>query len=135
MDRITKEQRSRNMSRIRGKDTKPEMIVRKYLHANGIRYRLHAKLPGKPDISIAKRKLAIFVNGCFWHAHSNCQYFRWPQTDDDYWRKKIEGNVARDLRNYAELEAAGWRVLVIWECQIKKDCDAVLHNVLEVCRR
>jgi DNA mismatch endonuclease (patch repair protein) len=122
------------MSRIRSKDTKPEIAVRKYLFAHGVRYRLHTRLPGRPDISIAKRKLAIFVNGCFWHAHNDCPYFRWPQARNDYWKGKIEGNIARDIRNYAELEQAGWKVYLIWECQIKKNREATLSNVLEVCK-
>lgn len=93
MDRVTKEQRSLNMSRVHGKDTKPELAVRKYLHANGVRYRLHVSLPGKPDIVIAKRKVAIFVNGCFWHSH-DCGRSKLPLTHREFWKRKIENNVA-----------------------------------------
>ncbi len=128
MDRITKEQRSRNMSRIRGKNTKPEMIVRRYLFSRGLRYRLHAKLPGKPDIVMKQRRVAIFINGCFWHGHNGCKYFRWPQTRTEYWREKIGGNIKRDLRNYTALQDAGWRVLVVWECDIKQNRESVLNN-------
>lgn len=121
MDRITKEHRSWNMSRIRGKDTKPETIVRKYLYSRGIRYRLHAKLPGKPDIAIRKRRTAVFVNGCFWHAHEGCQDFRWPKTRAEFWKAKISTNKIRDMENYAKLSEDGWHVYEVWECNLKKD--------------
>jgi len=116
------------MSRVHGKDTKPEITVRKYLYSNGVRYRLHANLPGKPDISVRKKKLVVFVNGCFWHAH-NCKRFSWPQAHSDFWKKKIEGNVARDNKNYELLEQAGWKVLVIWECELKKDKEKALKKL------
>ena len=114
------EQRSFNMSRIKGKNTKPEMIVRQWLWQNGLRYRLHRKdLPGKPDIVFAGRKKVIFVNGCFWHKH-NCKYFKWPKSNTEFWRQKIEGNVRRDADNFAALTAEGWGYMVIWECEIKE---------------
>ncbi len=118
MDVHTAEQRSRNMSAIRGRDTKPEMRVRSLLHSLGYRYRLHRKdLPGKPDIVLPKYRTAIFVHGCFWHSH-NC---RWgmvtPKTRSEFWTEKRRGTTERDSRNLRALEAAGWRVLVIWECQ------------------
>jgi DNA mismatch endonuclease (patch repair protein) len=130
MDRITKEHRSWNMSRIRGKNTKPEIVVRKYLYANGVRYRLHAKLPGKPDITIAKKNLVIFVNGCFWHAHNNCRNFRWPKTRNKYWRDKIEKNVQRDKTNYDILINKGWKVIVVWECNLNKNSKLTLKEVI-----
>jgi len=132
MDRLDHKHRSWNMSRVHGKNTKPELIVRKYLYANGVRYRLHAKLPGRPDIIVRKKKLAIFVNGCFWHAH-DCKRFSWPQTNVEFWKDKIESNAARDNKNYAQLKAEGWRVFVIWQCQIKNDIDTALEEVLNEC--
>lgn len=109
------------MSQIRGTDTKPEQIVRKYLFSKGLRYRKNVSaLPGKPDIVLPKYRTVIFVHGCFWHKH-DCGRFVWPKSNPDYWRTKIEGNVARDARHRAELEAAGWRVLIVWECELKTD--------------
>jgi DNA mismatch endonuclease, patch repair protein len=111
--------RSRMMSGIRSKDTKPEMIVRRALHKAGFRYRLHdGRLPGKPDIVLPKYRTVIFVHGCFWHGHL-CKDFKWPKSRVEFWRAKIEGNVARDARNLELLERAGWRVAVVWECSIK----------------
>lgn len=116
----TPEQRSRNMSAIRSKDTKPEEIVRKYLFRQGFRYRKNdSRLPGKPDVVLPKYKTVIFVNGCFWHAHEGCKYFVWPKNNSDFWKKKILGNVERDNRNITELKDSGWRVITIWECQLK----------------
>lgn len=113
--------RSRMMAGIRAKDTKPEMIVRRALHKAGFRYRLHVKdLPGKPDIVLAKYKTVIFVHGCFWHGHM-CSKFKWPKTREEWWRKKIEGNVERDRRAVADLEVLGWAVKVHWECEITAD--------------
>ncbi len=120
MDVHSRKQRSYNMSQIKGKDTKPEMIVRKWLWNNGYRYRLHRKdLPGKPDIVFPGRKKAIFVNGCFWHKH-DCKYFKWPKSNKEFWHQKIEGNVKRDAENYSKLVSAGWEYLIIWECELKK---------------
>ena len=108
------------MSRIKEKDTKPEEIVRKYLFSQGFRYRKNDKrLPGKPDIVLPKYKVAVFVNGCFWHKHEGCRYFVWPGSNTEFWKEKIEGTVKRDKRQKAELIAAGWRVLIIWECELK----------------
>ena len=120
-DRLSKEQRSWNMSRIRGKDTRPEMIVRRMLHAMGIRYRLHrASLPGKPDIVLGPRQLVLFVHGCFWHRHPGCREATMPAANRDFWLAKLEGNAARDIRHHAALRKLGWRVAVIWECQTRQ---------------
>lgn len=116
-DKLT---RSYNMSRIKGTNTKPEMLVRKFLFANGFRYRLHdKKLPGKPDIVLPKYKTVIFVNGCFWHGHVNCKYFKLPGTRTEWWKDKIEGNIKNDLKKHTLLMEAGYKVIVIWECEIK----------------
>ncbi len=120
-DRLTKEQRSWNMSRIRSKDTKPEIIVRRLLHAMGVRYRLHrAGLPGKPDIVLGPRRLVIFVHGCFWHRHAGCREATMPSANRDFWEAKLEGNAARDLRHRAALRKLGWRIAVIWECETRQ---------------
>lgn len=119
-DTHSKEVRIRNMSHIRSKDTKPEVTVRKYLFSKGFRYRKNVKtLPGCPDIVLPKYKTVIFVNGCFWHKH-DCPRFVWPSSNEDYWREKIIRNVKRDGDNYEQLEASGWNVYVVWECQLKK---------------
>ncbi len=111
--------RSEVMSRIRGKDTKPELAVRRALWAAGLRYRLHHKrLPGRPDLVFAGRRTVLFVHGCFWHCHEGCVKFRLPKTRTDWWAAKLARNKARDTQVGAELEAAGWRVLVIWECEV-----------------
>ena len=120
-DNHSKEVRSKNMSHIRSKDSKPEEIVRKYLFSQGFRYRKNdRRLPGKPDIVLSKYKTVIFVNGCFWHKH-DCKRFFWPKTNEGYWRPKILGNVARDLHNYELLNNMGWNVLVVWECELKNN--------------
>lgn len=112
--------RSYNMSRIKNKNTKPEILVRKFLFANGFRYRLNVKkLPGKPDIVLPKYKTAIFVNGCFWHRHENCKYFKLPATRTEWWKEKIEGNIKNDTIKHAQLVALGYKVLIFWECEIK----------------
>mgnify|MGYP004557809669 CR=1 FL=1 len=125
-DNHTKEIRSYNMSRIRSKNTKPEEMVRKYLFSQGFRYRKNdTRLPGNPDIVLPKYKTVIFVNGCFWHKHENCKYFVWPKTNEDFWRTKISANVSRDQENIKLLSELGWNVIVIWECELKKqrfDC-------------
>ena len=111
--------RSYNMSRIKGKDTKPEMLVRRYLHAHGFRYRLHVKdLPGKPDIVLPKYRTVIFVHGCFWH-HHNCKYFVVPKTRTEFWMNKIDGNVANDVKKQQTLQDAGWKIIQLWECELK----------------
>lgn len=117
----TPEQRSYNMSRIHGKNTKPEELVRKYLFSQGFRYRKNdARLPGKPDIVLPKYKTVIFVNGCFWHGHEGCKYFVWPKNNEDFWKEKIGGNIQRDSRNHQLLTEQGWNVITIWECELKK---------------
>ncbi len=109
------------MSQIKGKNTKPEEMVRKYLFSQGFRYRKNVRdLPGKPDIVLPKCKTCIFVNGCFWHKHEGCKYFVWPKNNAEFWRKKITGNAERDLRQQGELHSLGWKVIVIWECELKK---------------
>ena len=114
------ETRSYNMSRIKGKDTKPEMIVRKFLFSKGFRYRLHVKsLPGKPDIVLPKYKTVIFIHGCFWHGHDGCKYFVVPKSRTEWWLNKIIGNISNDNRNNELLKLEGWRVLIIWECDLK----------------
>ncbi|MBZ9726356.1 very short patch repair endonuclease [Mesorhizobium sp. CO1-1-11] len=120
----TEAARSVQMSRIRGRDTKPEMRVRKALHAAGLRYRLHAgDLPGKPDLVFRSRRIALFVHGCFWHQHPdpNCKLSRMPKSKIDFWRPKLEGNRLRDEKTRSALEARGWTVVEVWECQIKPD--------------
>lgn len=116
------ETRSFNMSQIKGKNTKPEELVRRYLFSHGFRYRKNVSLlPGKPDIVLPKYKTCIFVNGCFWHKHEGCRYFVWPKNNAEFWKKKITGNVERDLHQQNELRLLGWNVVVIWECELKKD--------------
>ncbi|HEX6982896.1 MAG TPA: very short patch repair endonuclease [Balneolaceae bacterium] len=116
------EVRSYNMSQVKGKDTKPEMLVRKFLHSNGFRYRLHVKdLPGKPDLVLPKYNSVIFVHGCFWHVHEGCKYFKLPQTRTEFWREKLYGNKERDEKNIQKLKEDGWNVIVVWECELKSD--------------
>lgn len=131
MDVHSPKTRSFNMSRIKGKDTKPERILRKWIWENGFRYRLHyKKLPGKPDIVFPGRRKVIFVHGCFWHKH-NCRYFKWPATNTEFWRGKIEGNVERDLNNCKKLESLGWQYLVLWECMINnKGKDDIVDQIV-----
>jgi len=120
MDNHSKEARSKNMSRIRSTNSKPEEIVRKYLFSQGFRYRKNVRtLPGCPDIVLPKYKTVIFVNGCFWHKH-NCPRFVWPSSNEEYWRPKILKNVERDQVSTALLRDAGWNVIVVWECELKK---------------
>ncbi len=121
MDRHSKEVRSYNMSMIKSSDTKPEEMVRKYLFSKGLRYRKNVKtLPGKPDIVLRKYNTIVFVNGCFWHGHENCKYFVMPKSNIEFWEKKISYNVERDKKIYKLLTDAGWNVLTIWECELKK---------------
>lgn len=125
------QKRSYNMSRIKGKNTKPEMVVRKWLWNNGYRYRLHCKdLSGHPDIVFPGRKKVVFVNGCFWHKH-DCKYFKWPKSNVEFWQAKIEANVQRDFDNYAKLSAEGWDHLTIWECELKMKDKSPLWNRLK----
>ena len=121
MDVHDKKTRSYNMSRIKGKNTKPEEIVRKYLFSKGFRYRKNDKrLPGTPDIVLPKYKTVIFVNGCFWHGHEGCKYFVWPNDNADFWKKKIEDNISRDKNVIEMLKRQNWAVIVVWECELKK---------------
>ncbi len=120
MDIHDKKTRSYNMSQIKSKDTKPEEIVRKYLFKQGFRYRKNDKrLPGKPDIVLPKYKTVIFVNGCFWHKHEGCRYFVWPKSNTEFWKDKISKTVERDKKKKMELLNLGWKVKVIWECELK----------------
>lgn len=119
VDIVNWETRSRMMSGIRGKNTKPELLVRKYLHSKGLRFKLHAKgLPGKPDLVFPKYKTVVFVHGCFWHGH-DCPLFKWPTTNINFWRTKILGNQVRFNTQKAMLKSQGWRVIVVYECALK----------------
>ncbi|MGY4537466.1 DNA mismatch endonuclease (patch repair protein) [Mucilaginibacter sp. UYNi724] len=130
----SKETRSYNMSRIKSKDTKPELLVRKFLHKNGFRYRLHVKnMPGKPDIVLPKYKTVIFIHGCFWHGHEGCKYYVVPKTRTEWWLNKIQGNAANDTKAEKALNAAGWRIINLWECELKKiTIDATFSKLLSV---
>ncbi|MBX7252582.1 MAG: very short patch repair endonuclease [Candidatus Promineofilum sp.] len=128
VDKIPKEKRSAVMRRVRSKDTKPELIVRRLAHKMGYRYRLHAKeLPGRPDMVFSKRKKIVFVHGCMWHGHEGCPNNRRPHSRQEYWIPKLEGNKRRDVANMASLNEQGWDVLVIWECEV--------GNVVELAER
>lgn len=117
MDVVDRATRSRMMSGIRGKNTKPELVVRSYLHRSGLRFRLHASLPGKPDLVLPKYRATVFVHGCFWHRHG-CGFTATPSTRTTFWQKKFDANIARDVRVRQQLTEQGWRVFVIWECEI-----------------
>ncbi|MCY4261335.1 MAG: DNA mismatch endonuclease Vsr [Rhodobacteraceae bacterium] len=122
VDRISPEHRSWNMSRIRGKETKPEVVLRSLMHRAGFRYRLYdKKLPGTPDLILPKHNTAIFVNGCYWHRHEGCQKATTPKSNTTFWTKKFEETVERDVRKKSELIESGWRVIVIWECELETD--------------
>ncbi|WP_073075895.1 very short patch repair endonuclease [Sporobacter termitidis] len=121
-DVLTPAQRHKCMSKIKGRDTKPELIVRSWLHQNGYRFRVQkADLPGKPDIVLRKFKLVIFVNGCYWHRHPECKYAATPSTNVEFWEKKFSDNRKRDMQNINNLQKLGWNVLVIWECQVRDE--------------
>ena len=129
MDKLTKEQRHHCMASIRGKNTGPEIMVRKFLFSRGFRYRLnHPRLPGHPDIVMRKYRTCIFVNGCFWHGHDNCRYFVLPKTNTEFWKAKIERNRARDIEEQRKLASMGWHCIMVWECQLKP---AVRKQTLE----
>lgn len=121
VDVVDKATRSRMMSGIQGKNTKPELLVRKYLHGRGLRFRLHAReLPGKPDLVFPKYKAVVFVHGCFWHSHPRCRFAVVPASNVEFWKQKLDGNRMRDQRDETRLKALGWRVLTVWECQLEE---------------
>lgn len=131
-DRLSKERRSWNMSRIGGKNTKPELKLRSMLHRAGYRFRLHRKdLSGRPDIVLPKYKTAIFVHGCYWHRHPGCPKATMPSSNTDFWAEKFEATVARDRKNISEIKKAGWQPLTVWECELEKDPDGVLSEISE----
>lgn len=131
VDKISKEARSYNMSRIRSKDTKPEILVRKYLFSKGLRFRKNDKrYPGSPDIVLPKYKTIVFIHGCFWHLHEGCKYAVMPKSNVDFWKKKLYGNKERDKIIQKELEKMGWNVIIVWECELKKEkCEQTLDNL------
>lgn len=132
MDVHDKKTRSYNMSRIKDKNTRPEEIVRKYLFSKGFRYRKNDKrLPGTPDIVLPKYKTVIFVNGCFWHGHKDCRYFVIPKTNTDFWLNKINTNIERDKRKQEALKELGWNVIVVWECELKKQTKEFALKTIE----
>ena len=129
-DNHTPESRSYNMSRIRYKDTRPEEMVRKELFSQGFRYRKNvAKMPGKPDLVLPKYHTVIFVHGCFWHMH-DCGRFRWPSTNTEYWERKILRNVERDAENKTKLENTGWKVVMVWECELKNHFEKTMKELV-----
>lgn len=122
MDNHSKKERSYNMSQIRAKETSPEVLVRKFLFSKGFRYRKNARnIIGKPDIVLKKYNTVVFINGCFWHGHEGCKYFKPPKSNQEYWFPKIKRNRERDKEVYRKLENEGWKVITIWECELKKD--------------
>ncbi|WPQ63420.1 DNA mismatch endonuclease Vsr [Chitinophaga sancti] len=136
-DVFDKEKRAAIMSKVKQKDTQPELIVRKFLFANGFRFRKNVTtLPGSPDIVLPKYKTAIFVNGCFWHGHKDCRHSNLPSSNREYWEKKVTRNIARDDTNVAKLESLGWRVIIIWTCEIgkKSQKEAFLNDLLNKLR-
>jgi len=129
MDNLTPEQRGRQMARVRGKDTRPEMAVRRLVFSMGYRYRLHdARLPGTPDLVFPGRGKVLFVHGCFWHRHTNCELARLPKSRLDFWLPKLEGNRKRDLKNQRLLRKSGWRIWVVWECELR-DMDKLSRRI------
>ncbi len=131
VDIVDKATRSRMMASIRGRDTKPEMLVRKALHRRGFRFRLHARnVPGRPDLLLPRYRAAIFVHGCFWHRHTGCRYATTPATNPEFWQRKFDSNVERDQRDLKALEAAGWRVAIVWECGFKSIGDGAMADIL-----
>lgn len=136
-DTMTREQRHYCMSRIRGKDTRPEMVVRRWLHSEGFRYSLHSRrLPGCPDIVLRRYHTVIFINGCFWHGHPGCDKFGMPRSNVEFWQEKIRRNKERDAQEVAALEALGWNVIVVWECELSRRArDLTLRNLVDAVRR
>lgn len=129
-DVFSKEKRSEVMSKIRGKNTKYEVLVAKWLHSKGFRYRKNdSRYPGKPDIVLPKYKTVVFIHGCFWHGHDNCKLFKIPKSRTEFWTQKIECNKERDRKNEKLLRDDGWNVIILWECNLRKDLDGVLHNL------
>jgi len=136
MDRLSKEERSLNMSKIKSKDTLPEIRLRKALWRIGYRYRLHYKsLPGKPDIVIPKYKIVIFVHGCFWHRHKNCIEASRPKTNSEYWETKINKNIERDKKHQKEIKKTGYKIIIIWECMVKKDIEENIKLLEKLLRK
>lgn len=133
-DTMSPEERHACMSKVKGKNTKIELVVRKRLFSLGFRYRLYSKdLPGHPDIVLPKYRAVIFVNGCFWHGHKGCKRSSVPETNAEFWRDKIASNQERDQNNYARLSSLGWKVIVIWECELKKSClDATINRIVDL---
>lgn len=135
-DIVSPQKRSSMMSGIKGKDTSPEKQVRKSIFSRGFRYRLHAKdLPGKPDLVFPKYNTVVFVNGCFWHGHSDCHLFRYPKSKQEFWKNKIGGNIARDRKNIDLLLNEGWRIVIIWECTLKGKYRIGTDNVSDLLER
>lgn len=135
-DILSPEKRSWNMSRIKGKDTKPEKIVRSNLFKNGFRFRKNdSRFPGKPDVVLPKYKTVIFVNGCFWHQHSGCKQATMPKSNTEFWEKKLNRNVEKDKENISAIKSMGWNAIVIWECEINKNFEQVMKSVIEEIRR
>ena len=135
-DTLTKEKRSWNMSRIKGKNTKPELLLRSMLHKVGFRFRIHGKrLSGKPDIVLPRYQTVIFVNGCFWHRHQGCKYAYTPKSRQDFWHKKFEATVRRDKEKKENLEQSGWKVLTVWECELQNATNSVVARIVQDIKR
>ena len=138
MDKLTKEQRHRCMSAIKSRNTKPEILVRKFLFSRGFRYRLnHPRLPGHPDLVLRKYRTVIFVNGCFWHGHEECRHYVLPKSNVDFWQRKIERNRARDIEEQHRLASLGWHCITVWECQLKpkvrqQTLDSLVHTLYHI---
>jgi DNA mismatch endonuclease (patch repair protein) len=124
------------MAKIKGKNTKPELLLRSALFQLGLRYRIHVKtMPGKPDIVLAKYKTAIFVHGCFWHYHKDCREGRIPSSNSKFWKEKLERNISKDKMHVEALELAGWNVIVVWECEIEKQLDMTLNKIVSMLKK
>lgn len=135
-DTISKERRSSNMSKIRSKDTSIELRVRKWLYSKDFRYRVNDKrYPGKPDITVSKLRIAIFIHGCFWHGHKVCKYSHESKTRSDYWQKKIEMNIERDKKSEGMLLEMGWEVIIIWECEVNESFDTKMNDLQKTLHR
>jgi DNA mismatch endonuclease (patch repair protein) len=130
-DRLSREERSALMSRIKSRDTGPEIALRRALFGRGLRFRIHRRgLPGKPDIVFVSKRVAVFCHGCFWHGHEGC--YRAPKTNMEFWSRKLAANMDRDRRNRMALEAMGWRVVQVWECHIRRDIDTVVNSIVSL---